>query len=224
MNAPSVTRPRRGLLTNEPIILLALVLAGLYVAREVLIPLAMALTLNFLLTPLVMVFERMRVRRVPAVFLVLIMASGVVGGVGWIVTRQLLGMINDLPNYSDNIRAKMASLHAPAGGELSQTLGSLRILGDAFTDESTTPAPTPAAPQTSTLVHGRRAREREAAKLQAENNGQPTPVVVIPQSESTRPSRNLSARWAWCSSSPCTCCSSARICATACCCWPGWGG
>ncbi len=44
---------RRGLLTNEPILLLALVLLGLYFAREVLIPLAMAVTLNFLLAPAV---------------------------------------------------------------------------------------------------------------------------------------------------------------------------
>jgi predicted PurR-regulated permease PerM len=180
MNTASVTRARRGLLTNEPIILLALVLTGLYVAREVLIPVAMALTLNFLLTPLVMAFERMRLRRVPAVFLVLIMASGVVGGVGWIVTRQVVSMINDLPNYTDNIRAKMASLHAPQNGELSQTLGSLRRLNDAFSDDNQTPATT----QTQTLVHGSR-RAREAAKLQAENS-QPTPVVVMPQTESTR--------------------------------------
>jgi predicted PurR-regulated permease PerM len=184
MNSSSVTRSRRGLLSNEPIILLAIVLAGLYFAREVLIPLAMALTLNFLLTPLVIAFERIRLRRVPAVVLVLIMASAVVGGVGWIVTRQLLSVVNDLPNYTDNIREKMASLHAPAGGQISQTMSSLRAIGDAFdTDSQTPPAP---APSTPSLVHGSRRTREAAARLQAENNGQPTPVVVIPQTESSR--------------------------------------
>jgi predicted PurR-regulated permease PerM len=178
MNSPSVTRSRRGLLTSEPVILLALVLGCLYFAREVLIPLAMALTLNFLLTPLVMAFERMRVRRVPAVFLVLVMTTAVMGGVGWIVARQVISVVNDLPNYTDNIHDKMASLHAPAGGELSQTIGSLRTLGNAFNEDSKAPA-------TPTLVHGGR-RAREAAKLQAESKGEPTPVVVIPQPESTR--------------------------------------
>ena len=69
MNSASMTRTRRGLLTNEPLILLALVLLGLYFAREVLIPLAMALTLNFLLTPAVMFFERRRLKRVSSVVL-----------------------------------------------------------------------------------------------------------------------------------------------------------
>ena len=60
MTSTSMTRPRRGLLTNEPVILLALVLIGLYFAREVLIPLAMAVTLNFLLAPAVIFFERLQ--------------------------------------------------------------------------------------------------------------------------------------------------------------------
>ena len=63
MNTVSMNRSRRGLLANEPLILLALVLLGLYYAREVLIPLAMAVTLNFLLTPAVMFFERLRLKR-----------------------------------------------------------------------------------------------------------------------------------------------------------------
>ena len=182
MNSTSATRPRRGLLTSEPIILIALILAGLYFAREVLIPLAMALTLNFLLTPLVMQFEKLRLRRVPAVILVLIMTSAVVGGVGWIVTRQLISVVNDLPNYTDNIHDKMESLHAPAGGEISQTMSSLRAIGDAFTPGASKPAPPPVTPS---LVHGSR-RAREAAKLKQQDDSQPTPVTVIAPAESSR--------------------------------------
>jgi predicted PurR-regulated permease PerM len=133
MNSLSMTRPRRGLLSSEPLILLALVLAGLYFAREVLIPLAMALTLNFLLTPLVIAFERARVGRLTAVILVLVIAFSSLGTVGWIVARQVINVVNDLPNYTDNIRDKMDALHAPAGGEISQTMSSLRAIGQAFT-------------------------------------------------------------------------------------------
>src|SRR5580704_19190031 len=99
MTSAAITRPRRGLLTSEPVIVLLLKLLGLYFAREVLIPLAMALTLNFLLTPAVIFFERLRLRRVSSVMLVVLMASAVVGGVGFIVMRQLIGVVNELPNY-----------------------------------------------------------------------------------------------------------------------------
>jgi predicted PurR-regulated permease PerM len=179
-----MTRPRRGLLSNEPIILLALVLSGLYFAREVLIPLAMALTLNFLLTPLVIQFEKLRLRRVPAVILVLIMASAVVGGVGWIVTRQLISVVNDLPNYTDNIHDKMESLHAPASGEIGQTISSLRAIGAALTPGNATPAAP--IPPTPSLVHrGRRVEETEKLK-QEEEEGKPTPVTVVAPTESSR--------------------------------------
>lgn len=176
-----MTRPRRGLLTSEPVILLALVLAALYFAREVLIPLAMALTLNFLLTPLVIQFEKLRLRRVPAVILVLVMTSVVVGGVGWVVTRQIVSVVNDLPNYTDNIHDKMQSLHAPAGGEISQTIRSLQAVIAAFTPQDTAPAPA-----TPSLVHTRRAREVEKLKQEQEDAGKPTLVTVVPPTESSR--------------------------------------
>jgi predicted PurR-regulated permease PerM len=178
MSSSSVTRPRRGL-ANEPIILIALALAGLYFAREVLIPLAMALTLNFLLTPLVIQFEKLRLRRVPAVILVLIMTSTLIGGVGWIVTRQVISVVNDLPNYTDNIRDKMDSLHAPAGGEIGQTLSSLKEIGAAFAPET---APNGQAPS---LVHGTR-RTREAEKLRQTEENKPTPVTVVAPAETTQ--------------------------------------
>ena len=180
MNSPSMTRPRRALLSSEPFILLALVLAGLYFAREVLIPLAMALTLNFLLTPLVIAFEKARVGRLPAVILVLLMAFSLTGVVGWIVARQLISVVNDLPNYTDNIRDKMDSLHAPAGGEISQTMSSLRAIGQAFTPPGETTSKSAA---TSSLIHGRRARE---ADKQRQDDGKPTPVTVVAPPESNR--------------------------------------
>ncbi|MFT4114093.1 AI-2E family transporter [Silvibacterium sp.] len=188
MHSNSVSRPRRGLLTSEPIILLALVLAGLYFAREILIPLAMALTLNFLLAPAVMQCERLRLRRVTAVILVLTVTTGIVGGVGWIVTRQVLSVVNDLPNYTDNIQEKMEQLHTPADGQVGQTLNSLRAIAAAFTGEKPKDQTAPSAPVTPSLVHGstRRARELAERKLEEEQLGKPVPVSVIPPDETSR--------------------------------------
>ena len=45
----------------------------LYFAREIFIPLALALTLNFILTPVLTAVQKLRIGRVPAVFLVMIL-------------------------------------------------------------------------------------------------------------------------------------------------------
>jgi predicted PurR-regulated permease PerM len=183
MNNASVPRSRRGLLTNEPLILLAMVLLGLYLAREVLIPLAMALTLNFLLTPAVAFFERWHLRRISSVVLVVIMASAVVGGVGFVVTRQLLGVVNDLPNYRTNINDKLAALHAPTTGPLSQTATSLRVIGETLSGEPESEADTLKS-QTSPARTS--PRSRNAARQQPAASTEPTQVLIVTPPESTK--------------------------------------
>jgi len=178
MNSASMTRSRRGLLTSEPLILLALVLLGLYYAREVLIPLAMALTLNFLLTPAVMFFERRGLKRVSSVVLVVFMASAIAGGVGFIVARQLIGVVNELPNYRQNITAKLAQLNVPRGGWLEKTLENLQLIEKTIAKESE------AAPDASepNQTPGKRLRDQER---QRSFEAAPQPVVVVTPPEST---------------------------------------
>src|SRR5580704_433723 len=62
-----MSRLRQESPTLNPLLWLAGVILILYFAREVLIPLALALTLNFLLSPMVARLQRMRMRRVLAV-------------------------------------------------------------------------------------------------------------------------------------------------------------
>src|ERR1035438_10249247 len=76
---------RQGTSTLSPLIWLAVVILILYFARAVLIPLALALTLNFLLTPLVMWFQKLPMGRVPAVVLALLISVVAIGGLGWVV-------------------------------------------------------------------------------------------------------------------------------------------
>jgi len=174
MTAPSIGRSRRSFLTEEPLILLVLVLLTLYFARDILIPLAIALTLNFLLAPAVIQVERLKIRRVLAVALVVILAFSVVVGVGWIVARQVIGVVNDLPNYRDNIHNKLAALHAPATGPLGTTVNSLREIGAEISAEGT---PTEAAKPEDQRTR----RERELARLQEENQPIPVTVIRLPQ-------------------------------------------
>src|SRR5882762_12020506 len=122
MNTSATTKSRRSWLTHEPLILLALAILALYFARDILIPFAMALTFNFLLAPAVIWFERrLRFKRLPAVALVLVAATALIGGIGWVVAVQVIGVVNDLPNYRDNIHDKIVSMRPPASGPLSKT-------------------------------------------------------------------------------------------------------
>src|SRR5918992_4282951 len=78
------------------------VTAALYFAQEVLIPLALAVLITFLLAPLVTRLERWRLGRVPSVVIVVGLAMALVAGIGAIVTRQMLRLLYDLPKYEHN--------------------------------------------------------------------------------------------------------------------------
>ena len=61
---------------------LVLVIACLYWGRVVLIPVALALLLTFLLNPVVSVLQRLGLGRTPPVILVVVLAFVVLGGIG----------------------------------------------------------------------------------------------------------------------------------------------
>ena len=70
------------------VLLTAFVIATLYFARDLLIPLALAALLTFLLAPLVSRLERW-MGRIAAVLLVATMIFSVIATAGWVLTRQL---------------------------------------------------------------------------------------------------------------------------------------
>ncbi len=85
--------------------------ATLYFARAVLVPFALAMLFSFLLTPLVRVLERLRLPRVPAVLLVVVLAMASAVFVAVKVTDQLVEVTTEFPTYRTNFEKKIASLH-----------------------------------------------------------------------------------------------------------------
>src|SRR3954454_9038493 len=84
----------------SPLFILAAMLTALaafYFAREILLPVALAILLSFLLTPVADRLERWRFPRALAVVLVVLMSFAVLGGLGWIVTDQLVDMSKTMP-------------------------------------------------------------------------------------------------------------------------------
>jgi predicted PurR-regulated permease PerM len=95
---------------------IALVVAGLYWLQAVLIPLALAVLLTFLLSPVVGTLQRRGLGRVPSVLVTVLLALSILGGIGWTLTRQLVTLAEELPRYSLNIHNRIADLRGASKG------------------------------------------------------------------------------------------------------------
>jgi predicted PurR-regulated permease PerM/methylmalonyl-CoA mutase cobalamin-binding subunit len=115
------------------------VVAALYLAKEILLPLSLAILLSFLLTPLANRLERWRVPRVLAVILVVAASFIPLGVVGWIVTDQIVALNRSLPVYREsiveNIVAKVRSIR-PSSTTLETVSQTVEDLGEKLNDES----------------------------------------------------------------------------------------
>jgi predicted PurR-regulated permease PerM len=105
-----------------------LVVAVLYWAQAVLLPFTVALLLSFVLAPVVAMLERW-VGRVVAVVSVTLLVFSILGGVGWIFTRQLGSVAAELPSYRKNIRAKISDIRGfGKGGAVEQLQSTVESL------------------------------------------------------------------------------------------------
>jgi predicted PurR-regulated permease PerM len=96
--------------------IIALVVAGLYWLQAVLIPLALAVLLTFLLSPVVSTLQRRGLGRVPSVLVTVLLALSILGGIGWTLTRQLVTLADELPRYSQNIHHRITDLRGASKG------------------------------------------------------------------------------------------------------------
>ncbi len=135
-----MSRSRQESPTLSPLIWLAGVILILYFARAVLIPLALALTLNFLLTPMVIWLQRLRMRRGLAVTVVMLASTAIVAGMGWIVAGQLLQVASDLPKYRLNIHNKIDALHLPPESALGRAAASVKEIDEDFFESQAAPS------------------------------------------------------------------------------------
>jgi predicted PurR-regulated permease PerM len=82
----------------------------------VLIPLALAILLAFLLAPAVRGLERLRLGRLASTLLVVAVGFLAIGAVGWVAANQAVSVAAKLPEYRENVAKKIRALrHAPEG-------------------------------------------------------------------------------------------------------------
>src|SRR4029077_19554696 len=101
---------------------------------------ALALTLNFLLTPMVMWLQRSRMRRGWAVTVVMLASTAIVAGMGWIVAGQLLQVASDLPKYRLNIHDQIDGLHLSPDSALGRAAASMKEIDSDFLESPAHPA------------------------------------------------------------------------------------
>jgi predicted PurR-regulated permease PerM/methylmalonyl-CoA mutase cobalamin-binding subunit len=104
----SASRPRR-----SSVIALLIAAAVLYLASEVMIPLAMAILLSFLLAPAVRRLERWQLGRPAATIIVVLVAFSIVFAVAALAASQAVSLAASLPEYRENIVEKIRALRHP---------------------------------------------------------------------------------------------------------------
>jgi len=104
----SGSRPRR-----SSIVALLIAAAVLYLAKEVLIPVAVAILLSFLLAPAVRRLEQWRLGRVAATLIVAVVGFGIISAVAGIAATQAVSLGAKLPEYRHNIVEKLHALRHP---------------------------------------------------------------------------------------------------------------
>jgi predicted PurR-regulated permease PerM len=124
------------------LLLLAFVVAALYFGRTVLVPIALAILIAFLLSRLVTPLERW-VGRVAAVLVTVIATFAIFAAASWVIGRQVIDLAEKLPDYQANIVVKIRSLRLPSAGPLARFSHSVKALQN----ELVAPRPSPAGEQ-----------------------------------------------------------------------------
>lgn len=116
------------------------VVTGLYFARAVMLPITLAVLLSFLLAPLVGLLRRIRLPRVPAVLLSVVVALGVVLALAGLIGTQVASLASDLPQFQQTVESKLQTVQTLTVGRLTDLID--RLGGQV--QHVTTPAPRPA--------------------------------------------------------------------------------
>jgi len=146
---PAETPGLSGLLTLAGFVV---VVAGLYVGREVLIPITLAILLSFLIAPLANLLRRAHFGRVPSVLVAVVLALGVIVVLAGLIGAQFAQLAEQVPQYESTIVHKVREVRSFALGEMAGIADRVGrqlqlVTNDQTTGSRTGPAAAPAAPK-----------------------------------------------------------------------------
>src|SRR6202453_2316631 len=154
-----------------PFVTAVICVAALYFARSVLIPIALAVLLAFLLAPLVNLLEKARLGRTGPVIVVVLLVAGLLTGLGWLVFDQAINLATQIPNYKTTISRKIESFRGARETGISKAEATVNELGKELSSTIQTPSPDDQADQ----------NQRSKHLLPGGSIAHPVPVEVVQQ-------------------------------------------
>ncbi|RDJ98169.1 AI-2E family transporter [Paraburkholderia lacunae] len=100
------------------------VVAALYFAREILIPVTLAILLSFLVAPLANLLGRIKLGHAASVFLAVTMSVSVIVLLGGVIAAQITDLAVGIPRYQASIDKKIAAVHGLTVGKLNRLAGA----------------------------------------------------------------------------------------------------
>lgn len=114
---------------------IAVVVAALYLAKGVLIPLTLAVLLSFLLSPVCDWLERRGLGRIPAVLVTAVLGFTVLGAMAWTATVQISNLAPKIPEYQKNLEAKLHSVNEFAAAGMSKITKTAQGMDETLSPE-----------------------------------------------------------------------------------------
>jgi predicted PurR-regulated permease PerM len=114
-----------GLRILVPLATVVLLVATLRYARDVLVPLFLAILLTFVLSPLASRLEKAGLRRAFSVVIVSVLFIVVAVGLAVVVGHQVVNVASEIPLYRDNIDRKLDSIRSVGNGKLKGLADSI---------------------------------------------------------------------------------------------------
>jgi predicted PurR-regulated permease PerM len=108
----------------------ATAVAALYFAKVVLIPIALALVIAFLLGPLVSRLQKWHFPRVLSIVAAVLLMGVITGGVGWLVMGQMSDLVAKMPEYRQRIQERVATVRTVFEKPLKEASKTMEDLGN----------------------------------------------------------------------------------------------
>ena len=149
-----------------PVVAFLLVIAALYFARDIFVPLSVAVLFSFLLTPAVRWLERWKIARLPSVMMLFLFFFTCGAGVAYLVGNQLFEMLNQC-RRTRTTRTKMDS--RTPWGSLAKVTASVEELSKEL-----------AAPKPQDVSEAPRSPSpTQKAATAAPKDAKPLPVEIV---------------------------------------------
>ena len=150
----------------------AAVIAALYYGQDLIVPFALAVLVSFLLTRPVAWVEKLRIGHTASVVVVMLVAFSIAGTLIWIAASELTQIVIRLPEYQQNIQAKINRIEhlGGSGGNsaIAKAAKSITELGNEFS-------------QSNQTVNQEKSAAATATTPSATPAVQPVPVQVVKQ-------------------------------------------